>query len=74
MSTIYKVKVVPNSKHTAVEELSADELKVRITAPPVDGKANKAVIDVLCDYFNKKKSQIRILYGQTNRNKIIEID
>jgi len=74
MSTIYKVRVIPNAKHNLIEQTAADELKVRITAPPVEGKANKAVIDALCDYFNKRKSQVHILYGQTNRNKIIKID
>lgn len=41
--------------------------------PAVDGKANKAVIALLADYFEVSKSQVKITGGLTSRNKIIEI-
>lgn len=47
--------------------------KVRITTPPVDGKANEVVIKLLAKHFNVPKTGITILRGQTSRNKLIEI-
>lgn len=44
-------------------------IHVRTTAPPSDGKANKAVIKLLADYLNVAASRISLLRGQTHRNK-----
>lgn len=48
-------------------------LKIKITAPPVDGKANAELIDYLSDCLNIPKRQIEILKGETGRNKSVEI-
>ena len=71
MSTI-KVKVIPRARRNKIitEE---GRLKVYLTVPPVDGKANKAVIEILAEYFRVKKGNIRIIQGEKNREKIIEI-
>lgn len=47
--------------------------RVRITAPPVDGKANAHLIKFLAKHFGLKKSQINLISGETSRNKVIEI-
>jgi len=66
------IKVVPNAKkNRIVEELS--RLKVYVTAPAVDGKANKALIESLADHFGIKKKDISILFGEKSRDKIIGI-
>ena len=75
---LVSVKVVPNSKKNAVENIvmegaSSLSLKVRITAPPVDGKANQAVVDILSSHFSVRKSDIEILKGATSRQKLIKI-
>lgn len=70
----YQVKVIPRSSKTQVLELSETSLKVKVTAPPVDGKANAAVIEALAKHFGLKKSAIRILQGESSPNKMIEID
>lgn len=67
------VKVVPNAKRNLIKQ-EENVLKVYLTAPAVDGKANKSLIDKLADHFNVKKSNINILAGETSRNKIVEID
>lgn len=67
------VKVIPNAKSTAVVSHDGDTMKVRITAPAVDGKANKALLQFLARHFGKKKSQIKLIKGETSRQKIIEI-
>jgi len=48
-------------------------LKVKITAPPVDGKANAELVDFLSDLLDIPKRQIEILKGETGRNKSVEI-
>ncbi len=71
---IYKIKVLPRAKQNKVEKLSKDELKVWLTAPPIDNKANFALIDILAEYFNVKSRQIIIIAGVHSRNKKIKID
>ena len=59
------------------EEVIKDDngnLRVYIRQMPVQGKANKALIKVLADYYKIRKSDIRILTGSTSRNKVVEID
>ena len=48
--------------------------KVYLTAPPVDGKANQALIKFLAKHYNVSKSSIEIIKGEKSRNKIIEIN
>lgn len=67
------VKVKPGAKKDKVERVSDKELSVRLKAPPKEGKANKALIDVLSEYFSIPKSRITIARGESGRNKIIDI-
>ena len=67
------VKVIPNAKKNDITD-QGSQLIVRVTAPPVGGKANKTVIMLLAEYFKVKKRSIRIVQGEKNRKKIIEID
>jgi uncharacterized protein len=69
-----QVKVKPNSKKQSIEESTDGSLTVHLKSPPVDGKANKELIDLLAEKFNVSKSQIRIKSGVSSRNKLIEID
>lgn len=73
------VKVTPNAKQNQVVDDNIDllgnrSLKVKVNQPPEDGKANKAVIEILAKYFEVKKSTVIISSGLTSRNKVIEID
>ena len=69
----FKIKVVPNAKQNKVIE-EANRLKVYLTAPPVEGKANKALVEFLSEHFGVKKNKIRIIRGEKSREKAIEID
>jgi len=66
------VLVVPNARKNGVVE-EGDHLKVYVRAPPVKGKANEAVIEVLAEFFGVKKSDIRIISGERSREKVVEI-
>lgn len=67
------VKAKTNSSTNCIERIDECTLEVRVTATPEKGKANAAIIDLLSDYFHKPKSNITILAGHTNKNKIVEI-
>lgn len=73
------VKVIPGARKNEVIDEGQDLLglrhfKVKTTVVPEDGKANKAVIELLAEFFGVKKSQVRIVSGLTSRTKIVEID
>lgn len=66
------LKVVPNSKKPAIER-GRNGLKIKLSAPPVDGKANKELIRVLAAFTGIKKSRISIIKGFHSRNKTVLI-
>lgn len=67
------VKAVPRSSKNEVMKIADGEYKVKITAPPVDGKANDMLIKVLADYFDIPRNSLRIIGGKTAKIKIVEI-
>lgn len=67
------IKVIPNASRNEIIELSAGQFRVKLCAPAVEGKANKALIEFLAEYFKVKKNKIVILRGQKCRNKAVEI-
>jgi len=69
------VRVIPRSRRNSMEwEQEAGLLKVRLTAPPVDGAANEALIALLADTLRLSRRSITIVQGATNRQKVIEIE
>jgi uncharacterized protein (TIGR00251 family) len=66
------VRVKPNMKEEKVEKVD-DVFTVCVKEPAKEGKANKAVIELLSEYFKVPKSQIVILSGMKSKQKIIEI-
>ena len=69
---IFNVRVTPHAKQNKITQ-DGDVLRVYTTIAPEKGKANSAVINLLADYFNVSKSQIKILKGETSRDKIVSI-
>jgi uncharacterized protein (TIGR00251 family) len=67
------IKVSPRSSKNEVIKISEGEYKVKLTATPVDNKANDMLIRILADYFNLPKSSLKIIGGKTAKIKIIEI-
>lgn len=63
----------PNAKRPRVEEDLTGMLHVYVSAPPLEGKANKAVIEALAEYFKVKKSAVTLLSGHKSKNKKFEI-
>jgi len=69
----FAVKVHPRAKKNAITGEVGDALKVALTAPPVDGKANAACIEFLAKLLNVPRSSVTIASGQSSRNKVIRV-
>lgn len=67
------VRAQPGAKKNAVLGEHAGALKVAVTAPPEDGRANDALVEVLKDWLGVKRSQVELLSGKSNRNKVFLI-
>ena len=70
---IITVHAVPRAAKDAVQGLHGDALKIRLHAPPVDGKANEALIAFLSKKLNIPKNNIALKNGLNQRRKIISI-
>jgi uncharacterized protein len=68
------VAVVPNAKRTGADGLHDGALRVRLTAPPVDGKANDALVEWLADALQLPRRAVRLVRGAGTRRKQLEID
>jgi len=68
------IRVTPNAAGNEITGLTDDTLRVKVSAPPVRGKANKELITFLSGLLDIKKDRISIVKGHTARNKIIAID
>ena len=68
-----KLRVIPRARQNKIDIDDSGVYRVHITAAPVDGAANAAVIKMMAEYFKIPKSQIKIIRGETSRDKIIEI-
>jgi len=69
----FAVKVHPRAKKNAITGEVGDALKLALTAPPVDGKANEACIDFFAKLLNLPRSSVTIAAGQASRNKVIRV-
>ena len=67
------VKAKPNSREEKVEQIAEGQFVVSVKEPPIQGRANEAIIRALAEYFSVSKLQIKIISGWTSRQKIIEI-
>lgn len=68
------VKAKPNSREEKIEKISEEEFVVSVKEPPVQGRANEAIIRALAEYFGVSKFQVRIISGWTSRQKIVEVN
>ncbi|MCP5162367.1 MAG: YggU family protein [Hahellaceae bacterium] len=64
----------PKAKTDEFCGLHGDSLKIRITAPPVDGKANQHLLKFLAKSFGVRQQQVSLISGETSRHKRIQIE
>lgn len=71
---LLQIRVQPRASKDEIVGPMGDSLKVRITAPPVDGKANAHLIKYLAKAFGVPRSQVQLLSGETGRDKRLRIE
>jgi uncharacterized protein (TIGR00251 family) len=69
----FAVKVHPRARKNEITGIVGDAMKLALTAPPVEGKANQAVIEFFADLFDIPRSSVTIASGETSRNKVVRI-
>ncbi|MDA8169955.1 MAG: DUF167 domain-containing protein [Nitrospiraceae bacterium] len=69
----FRVKVEPRSSRRKVMGIHEGALKVKLTSPPVEGKANEELIEFLADLLGVRKSDIKILRGGSSKQKTVEV-
>ncbi len=67
------VRVKANARKNTVEQIEEGKYLISVSVPPVEGKANEKVIELLAEHFNKPKRNITILRGATSKEKLIEV-
>lgn len=67
------VKVKPAAQEETVEKIDEINFRVQVKEPPVEGRANAAVVRALAEYFGVSQLNVRIVSGYTSRSKIVEI-
>ena len=68
------VHVQPRASRSEVVGTHGAALKVHLLAPPVDGAANNALVELLADRLGVRRRDVRIVRGATSRTKVVEID
>jgi len=69
----FPVKVVPRASKNAIVGREGDTVKIRLAAPPVEGKANEALVKFLADSFGVGRAQIEIVTGHASRRKVVRV-
>jgi len=70
----FAVRVIPGASKNEVAGIQDGALKIKLTAPPVEGKANKACIDFLARLLGMRRSALAIASGEKSRKKTVSVD
>ena len=69
----FSVKVHPRAKKNAIAGEVGEALKLALTAPPVEGKANEACVRFLAEFLQVARASVTIAAGESSRNKVIRV-
>ena len=72
-SVTFSVRLTPRASKNEITGVQAGALRVRLTAPPVEGAANAALIEFIAERLKVRKSAISIVSGERSRNKIVRV-
>ena len=67
------VRVNPRAKRNAVTKTADGSIKVYVTAPPEDNRANEAVVETIAEWLGVKRRQVEIISGLMSRNKVVRV-
>ena len=71
---VLSLHIQPGAKKTGIAGPHGDALKIRLAAPPVDGKANEALVAFIAEKVGAGRTAVRLISGQTSRTKRVRID
>jgi uncharacterized protein (TIGR00251 family) len=74
IATVLQVKVKPNARASQLVAQDDGTWLAQIAAPPVDGRANDALIALIAKHFGVRRTQVRIKTGSSARIKLVQID
>lgn len=66
---VVNIRVAPRSSRPGLDGIAGDALKVRVKSAPVDGKANKELLETVAEAFGLAKSRVSFVSGETSKNK-----
>ena len=72
-AVLLKLRVHPGAKRSSFNGILGDALKIDLQAPPVDGKANAALLKFLAKELNVSKASVELKSGETSRDKVVKI-
>ena len=72
-SLILKIKVEPRSSRSGIVGQYGDAIKVKLTSPPVDGRANTELIEILAKEYGIRKKDVEIISGFNSKNKLVRL-
>ncbi|MGO9246173.1 MAG: DUF167 domain-containing protein [Verrucomicrobiia bacterium] len=69
----FAIRVTPRAKQNKVQPQADGSLKVYVTAPPEDGRANEAVVETIAQWLGVKRRDVEIVRGATSRRKVVRV-
>jgi uncharacterized protein (TIGR00251 family) len=72
-AVMFSVKVVPRASKNQIAGVEGDAIKVRLNAPPVEGKTNDMLIAFLADALGVRRAQVEIVTGHSSRHKVVRV-
>ena len=70
---VFSVKLVPNSSFSKIVDFTEDYVRIKISSPPIENRANKELIEFCSDLFKVNKSKIKIISGEKSKIKKVLI-
>jgi len=70
---LISIKLQPRASRTEIGEPIGDELKIKVTAPPVDSAANQALLELLAETLNCPRGAVQLVRGKTSRHKQVAV-
>ena len=70
----FAVRVQPRASRSELVGVHGDAMKVRLSAPPVDGAANEALVELIAELLGVGRRAVRIVSGESSRSKVVEVE
>ncbi len=73
-SVRFTVRVQPRASRSEIVGVHGDAMKIRLSAPPVDGAANAALVELIAEVLGVGRRAVRIVSGESSRSKVVEVE